>query len=86
MNNTLKKPLKLNVRFDKKRCGYFIEGHGFDFFLYFTDDYLECDQVEKIGSDKVLHMYIPLNGKPGMSCDVLENKLLEVMLSNWVFP
>lgn len=40
-----------DITYDKRRCGYFVVGHGFDFFLYFTGSpyveeiYLECDVV-----------------------------------------
>ncbi len=38
-----------NIFYDEKRCGYFVQGSGFDLFLYFTGDepeiFLECDDV-----------------------------------------
>lgn len=40
----------LSVDFDEKRCGYFVRGCGFDFFMYFTGS---GDVFEEIESEEI---------------------------------
>ncbi len=71
-NRTEMTKTKFQVSYDEKRCGYFVKGHGFDFFLYFTTgDTLECDSVMREGSDFELHLTIPI-GQTKPSSDLVE--------------
>lgn len=83
----------LNVTYDEKRCGYFVQGSGFDFFAYFTGDineetnlmenYIECDGVVREGSDLDAHISIPLHGCSRLSNDIMETKILEALRVYW---
>lgn len=68
---------KLNVIYDEKRCGYWINGHGFDFFAYFTSDggpksWIECDCVTREGCDFNFHLVVPIETAKTPSCDLVE--------------
>lgn len=64
--------MNFEVIYDKKRSGYFVKGHGFNFFLYFTTgDCLECSSVKRDGCDFEIHLSIPI-GPTEPSCDLVE--------------
>lgn len=73
---------KFNVVHDPKRCGYFVSGNGFDFFLYLTtEDHLECDCVKRSGSDFELHLSIPIAGH-SPSSDLVETLVARELHKN----
>ena len=54
-----------SIDFDEKRCGYFVRGCGFDFFMYFTGgcpgndiEFIESEEIRMEGDP------IVINGKP----------------------
>jgi hypothetical protein len=80
--------MKLNITYDEKRCGYFVQGHGFDFFAYFTGDpngagFIECDSVQRQGDDYTAHLSIPLNGAKMLSPDLLETLIVKELFPLW---
>lgn len=65
---------QLNIIFDEKRCGYWVKGHDFDFFLHFTEDefskkWLECDSP--------IWLRIPIENAVRPSIDYLETILVK---------
>jgi hypothetical protein len=80
--------MKLNITFDEKRCGYFVQGHGFDFFAYFTGDmagdgFIECSSVKRAGDDYTAHLVIPLRGAKMLSPDLLETLIARELFPLW---
>ena len=80
--------MKLDITYDEKRCGYFVKGHGFDFFAYFTGDldgqgFIECDSVQRAGDDYTVHLMIPLKGAKMLSPDLLETLISKELLPLW---
>lgn len=81
--------MKLSVTYDQKRSGYFISGHGFDFFAYFTEggpnggSYIECDNVVRQGDPYSLHLIIPLSGAQMLSTDLLETLICKELAEYW---
>jgi hypothetical protein len=80
--------MKLNITYDDKRCGYFVQGMGFDFFAYFTGDFdgagfIECDSVQRQGDDYTAHLAIPLQGAKMLSPDLLETLILRDISLLW---
>lgn len=77
----------LHVEHDEKRCGYWVQGDGFDFFAYFTGDekneFIECDSVRRNGSDKVLHLSIRLGGSGKVDRDILESAIQRELSKYW---
>ena len=93
MHQSIEKIHFLSVRYDEKRCGYFVTGSGFDFFLYFTTgDTLECDSLncstEVFGHEvyNSTSISIPLNGCEKYSCDVVETLVARALAAVWTTP
>lgn len=80
--------MKINITYDEKRSGYFVQGLGFDFFAYFTGDmqgagFIECDSVQREGDDYTLHLTIPLSGARLLSSDLLETLIIRELQKFW---
>ena len=43
----------LSIDFDEKRCGYFVRGCGFDFFMYFTGGESTVNDFQFIESEEI---------------------------------
>ena len=76
------------VEHDEKRCGYWIQGDGFDFFAYFTGDekneFIECDSVRREGSDYALHLSIRLGPNGKVDKDILESAIQRELSKYWL--
>lgn len=84
MSKVNQKPVFLQVTYDEERCGYFVKGHGFDFFAYFTEDAIECCSVTRKDDDYILHLSIELRGLKRLSCDILETLIARELATVWV--
>lgn len=77
----------LDITYDEKRCGYWVQGDGFDFFAYFTSgdggNFIECDHVQRQGDDFTLHLSVRLgpNGQP--HADILATALQRELAKYW---
>lgn len=73
---------------DKRRCGFWVVGSGFDFFAYFTglpgvdDTYLECDYVTRYNSENSKHMQVRL-GASGEVSDDVASSAINKWLADW---
>lgn len=78
----------LLIEHDEKRCGYWVQGDGFDFFAYFTSDekntFIECDSVKREGSDYILHLSVRLGASGNVDNDMLESAIQRELSSYWV--
>lgn len=84
---------ELTIFYDERRCGYFVEGLGFDFSAYFTIDidedecilsqFIECDHVSREGYDEVAHIAITLHGCDRPSNDIVETQIFQALMVYW---
>ena len=77
----------LNIWYDEKRQGHWVQGSGFDFFTYFTGDeditYIECDHVQREGSEFSLHLTIKLGPSGAVHKDILETAIHNELNKWW---
>jgi len=80
--------IELDFYYDEKRQGYWINGGGFDFFAYFTEDeekntYIECDSVCREGDDFKTSIQVKLGPSGQVHRDILETAVHNELNKWW---